>query len=133
MRAPSAQRGLTSLDGDPGVVHVTTDMREDLGPLEAELADSLAVGSRLGRSGGRGELNVLDTECVEPVDNRQRGVRLDHRDRERRTHALAILILVSKVKKALANCSPSRFTSQLLVHVLARPSYVVQQGTDLEE
>ena len=37
----------TGLNGNSGVVHVTPDVCEDLGVLEAELADGLAVGTRL--------------------------------------------------------------------------------------
>jgi hypothetical protein len=57
----------TRLDGQTGVVHVTPDVCEDLGLLEAELADGLAVRARLGGGGGRGELDVFDSKVVEPV------------------------------------------------------------------
>lgn len=57
----------TGLDGDTRVIHVASDVGENLGALEAELADGLAVCARLGRGGGRGELNVLDSEFVKPV------------------------------------------------------------------
>ena len=56
----------TSLDSDTGVVHVASDVGKNLGLLEAELADSLAVCTRLGRSGRRGKLDVLDTKLVKP-------------------------------------------------------------------
>jgi hypothetical protein len=56
----------TRLDGQTGVVHVTPDVCEDLGLLEAELADCLAVRARLGGRGGRGELDVFDSKVVEP-------------------------------------------------------------------
>jgi hypothetical protein len=55
----------TSLDGDTGVVPVATDVGKNLGALEAELADGLTVGTRLGRGGGRGELNVVNTKVIE--------------------------------------------------------------------
>lgn len=55
----------TSLDGDSGIVHVASDVSENLGALETELADGLAVGTRLGRGSGRGELDVFNTEFVE--------------------------------------------------------------------
>jgi hypothetical protein len=59
----------TSLDGNTGVVHVATDVGEDLRALEAELADGLAVGTRLRRGGRRGQLNVVDTKVVKgPCD-----------------------------------------------------------------
>ena len=41
-------------------------MCEDLGPLQAELANRLAVRLGLGRRGGGGELDVLDAKFVEP-------------------------------------------------------------------
>ena len=43
--------GLTGLDGNSGIVHMATDVGEDLG-FEAELAYSLAVESGLFRGGG---------------------------------------------------------------------------------
>lgn len=55
---------LTSLNGNPSVVHVTPDVCEDLGPLETHLADGLAVGTRFGRGGRGGELDVFDSEVV---------------------------------------------------------------------
>lgn len=54
----------TGCDGQLGVVHVTSYVCEDLG-LEAEVADGLAVEARLLTGGGRGELDVVDTEFVE--------------------------------------------------------------------
>ena len=53
----------TSLDSCPGVVHVTSNMGEDLA-FETELADRFAVCARLLRGYGRSKLNVLDTELV---------------------------------------------------------------------
>jgi hypothetical protein len=60
--------GLTGFDGNSGVVHMATDVRENLG-LEAELADRLAIESRLLRGGGRCEFDVLDTKCIECLGN----------------------------------------------------------------
>lgn len=39
----SGDEQLTSLDSDPGIVHMTSDMGKDLGPLETQLADSFTV------------------------------------------------------------------------------------------
>lgn len=47
----------TSLDSDPGIVHVASDVGEDLG-LETQLADGLTVLSRLLRSARAGELDL---------------------------------------------------------------------------
>ena len=47
---------------------MTTDVGEDLG-TETKLADGLAVETRLFRSSGGGELDVLDTEGIESVSN----------------------------------------------------------------
>lgn len=55
----------TRLDGESGVVHVASNVRQDLGSLEAERTDCLAVVERFGRGGGRGELDVFDAEFVE--------------------------------------------------------------------
>jgi len=52
------------LDGDARVVHVATDVGEDFG-LQAELADGLAVPSRLLGSCRRREFEILDAELVE--------------------------------------------------------------------
>ena len=57
----------TGLDCQPGVVHVTADVGEDLGLLETELADGLAVLEGFGRGGRRGELDVLYTKLVKPA------------------------------------------------------------------
>jgi len=58
----------TGRDGQLGVVHVASYVGEDLS-LEAELADLLAVEARLLTGGGRGELDVVDTEFVEGLGN----------------------------------------------------------------
>lgn len=47
----------TSLDSDPGIVHVASDVGEDLG-LETQLADGLTVLSRLLRSARASELDL---------------------------------------------------------------------------
>jgi hypothetical protein len=52
------------LDGNARVVHVATDVGEYFG-LQAELADGLAVPSRLLGSCWRRELEILDAEFVE--------------------------------------------------------------------
>lgn len=54
------------LHSDSCIVHVASDVSQDLGLLEAELADGLAVCSRLWGGGGRGQLDVLHTELVKP-------------------------------------------------------------------
>jgi hypothetical protein len=56
----------TRLDGESGIVHVTSNMCQNLGSLETELADGFTVRPRLGRGRGRGQLNVLDSKVVEP-------------------------------------------------------------------
>lgn len=55
----------TRLDGDSSVVHVTSDMCQNLGVLETELADGFAMRPRLGRSSGGSELNVFDSKVVQ--------------------------------------------------------------------
>ena len=60
----------TGLDSNSRVVHVTSDVCENLGVLEAKLANGFTVGSRFGRSCGVSELNVLDAEFVKPVYER---------------------------------------------------------------
>jgi len=51
------------LDGDPRVVHMATDVGKDFG-LQAELADGLAVPSRLLGSCWRRQLQIFDAEIV---------------------------------------------------------------------
>lgn len=60
----------TGLDGDTRIVHVASDVGENLGPLEAELTDSFAVSAGFGRGGGRGQFDVFDTELIESVGQR---------------------------------------------------------------
>lgn len=60
----------TSLDGQSGVIHVASDMGQDLGLFQAERANGLAVVEGFGRGGGRGEFDVFDTEFVEAVSER---------------------------------------------------------------
>lgn len=71
----------TSLHGQTGIVHVATDVGQDLG-LEAELADGLAIPSRLLRGGGRSKLDVVDTEVVEGLGNLDLGLRVEEGVRE---------------------------------------------------
>lgn len=47
----------TGLNGNTGIVHVAANVSEDLS-LEAELADSLAIGTGLLRSTGGGKLDL---------------------------------------------------------------------------
>jgi hypothetical protein len=54
----------TRLNSDAGIVHVTADMREDLG-LEAELADCLAICPRLLWGGRRCQFNVFHAESIQ--------------------------------------------------------------------
>lgn len=63
----------TSLDGDASIIHMATDVGEDLG-AQTELADGLAVSPRLLRGSGGGELDVLDTEGVQSLGNRDLGL-----------------------------------------------------------
>lgn len=63
----------TSLDGDAGIVHVATNVGEDLG-TETELADGLAVETRLLRGSGGGKLNILDTKGIEGLGNSDLGL-----------------------------------------------------------
>lgn len=58
------RKGQTGFDGDPSIVHVATDVGENLG-LEAELAYGLAIEARLFGGGGRCELDVLYTKGIE--------------------------------------------------------------------
>lgn len=58
------RKGQTGLYGDAGIVYVAANVGEDLG-LESELADCLAVDTRLLRGGGGGELDVLYTKSIE--------------------------------------------------------------------
>ena len=90
----------TSLDCYPGIVHMTPDVGEDL-RLETELADGLAICttslapsidrnsrkdgrtlSRLLRCRGAGELDVLDTERIKRLRNRNLGLGIEERVRE---------------------------------------------------
>ena len=60
-------------DGELGILHVTSHVCEDLG-LQSELADSLAVQSRLLRSGRRCEFDVVDTKLVEELGDLDLGL-----------------------------------------------------------
>lgn len=61
---PTLRIGLTRLDSDPGVIHVTADVSQDLA-LQPHVADLDAVLATLLGRGGRGELDVLDTKVGE--------------------------------------------------------------------
>jgi hypothetical protein len=63
----------TSFNGNPGVVHMTPDVGEDLG-LEPELADRLTVCARLFGSSGRGELDVVNTKRIQCLGNGDLGL-----------------------------------------------------------
>ena len=60
---------------------MAADVGEDLG-LEPELADGLAVRARLLGRGGRGELDVLDTERIERLGDGDLGLGIEKRVRE---------------------------------------------------
>lgn len=63
-------------DGDARIVHVAADVGEDL-RVEAELADGFAVRTGLLGRGGRGELEVLDTERIERPCDRDLRLRIE--------------------------------------------------------
>ena len=63
----------TGLDSNAGIIHVATNVGEDLG-LEAEVADGLAVEARLLTSSGRGELDVVHTKVVEGLGDLDLGL-----------------------------------------------------------
>ena len=56
------------LDGNLGILHVASDVGEDLG-LEAELADGFTVLAGLLRGGRRGQLYVVGAKLVESLCN----------------------------------------------------------------
>lgn len=66
----------TGFHSQTGVIHVATDVGEDLG-LETELADGLAILSRLLRGGGGGKLDVVDAEVVESLGNLDLGLDIE--------------------------------------------------------
>jgi hypothetical protein len=66
----------TGLDCDTGVVHVASDVCDDLG-LEAKFADGLTVLSRLLRSGRRGELDAIDTKIVKRLGDLDLGLSVE--------------------------------------------------------
>ena len=55
---------LTCFNRDARIIHVTSDMSEDFS-FEAELADGLAIETRLLGCRGRGELDVLDAKGIQ--------------------------------------------------------------------
>ena len=58
----------TCLNSNTSVIHMASDMGEDLG-LQAELANGFAVCARLLRGCGGCELDVLHTERIERLGN----------------------------------------------------------------
>jgi hypothetical protein len=80
-----------------------------LGLLQSHVTDSLTIAETLGGSGRGGQLDVLDTEVIQTEWHvRRLSGELEADDETGWAYALAIFILVSKLKKALANCSPSK-------------------------
>ena len=73
--------GRTCLDSDARVVHVASDVGEDLGS-QTELADSLAIATGLLGGGGRSELDVLDTERITRLRNSDLGLGIEEGVRE---------------------------------------------------
>lgn len=65
-----------SFHSQTGVVHVATDVGKDLS-LEAELADGLAILSRLLRGSGGGKLDVVNAEVVESLGNLDLGLGIE--------------------------------------------------------
>lgn len=63
----------TSLDSNLDIVHVAADVSQDLG-LEAELADSLAVKTRLLGGTRRGELDAVNTKLVQSLSDLDLGL-----------------------------------------------------------
>ena len=61
----------TSLHSESSIIHVTSDMGQDLGLFKTEGTDGLAVVEGFGESGGRGELDVFNTEGVEANGDRE--------------------------------------------------------------
>ena len=58
----------TSLNSDLDIVHVTSDVSQDLG-LQAELANGLAVLAGLLACAGAGELNAVNTKFIQLLGN----------------------------------------------------------------
>jgi hypothetical protein len=63
----------TSLDSNLDIVHMAADVSQDLG-LETELADGLAVETRLLRGTRRGELDAVNTKLVESLGDLDLGL-----------------------------------------------------------
>jgi hypothetical protein len=63
----------TGLDSNLDIVHVAADVSQDLG-LETELADGLAVETRLLRGTRRGELDAVNTELVQSLGDLDLGL-----------------------------------------------------------
>lgn len=63
----------TGGDSESCVVHVASDVSENLG-LKTELADGLAIGPRLLRCCGGGQLDVVDTKVVQSLGNLDLGL-----------------------------------------------------------
>lgn len=63
----------TGGDGESCVVHVASDVSENLG-LKTELADGLAIGPRLLRCCGGGQLDVVNTKVIKGLGNLDLGL-----------------------------------------------------------
>lgn len=63
----------TSLDGDASIIHVATNVSENLG-LETHLADLDAVLARLLGRSGRSDLDVLDSKVGQSLRNLHLGL-----------------------------------------------------------
>lgn len=102
----------TSFYRDSGIVHMTPDVRQNLG-LQSELADSLAI------------CTYRDVRGVDDITRRYAPLRdcseatglvSSMYSTPKASNALAIAILVLVSKKALANCSPSGRNEKFSAH-----------------
>ena len=66
----------TSLNSNLDIVHVAADVGQDLG-LETELADGLAVKTRLLGGTGRGELDAVNTELIQSLSDLDLGLSVE--------------------------------------------------------